>query len=163
MAHYKATSTNSKDFSLTKENARIGDLKYQKWYSFNAEIVLKDNSIYQLEATGFWDSKIELKKAGKSLLEFKMGWKGIVIKSKFDGIEQNYLLKMKGMMSSKFILIDAQENELLEAISDFKWSKLNMDYTFETTTEFDNIENNELLLLTTLHCINYYMTVISAA
>ncbi|MDI5897795.1 hypothetical protein [Flavobacterium yafengii] len=163
MGQYKANSTNSKSFSLTIENTRIGELNYTKWYSFKAEIQLADNSNYQLEPKGFWDSKIELKKAEKTLLEFKMGWKGILITTNFNESKKKYLLKLKGLLSNRFILIDAEENEILTVDTDFKWSKLNFDYTIETSTELDNMENKELMLLTILHCINYYLTIIVAA
>ncbi len=162
MGQYKANSINSKSFILTIENTRIGELNYTEWYSFKAEIKLADNSIYQLEPKGFWDSKIELKKAEKTLLEFKMGWKGIVIKTNFNENEKNYLLKLKGLLSNKFILVDAEENEILVVDNDFKWNKFNFDYTIETSTEFDTMENKELMLLTILHCVNYYLTIIVA-
>ncbi|MDP3680212.1 MAG: hypothetical protein Q8R22_05195 [Flavobacterium sp.] len=160
MGQYKANSIDSKSFILTIENTKIGELNYNEWYSFKAEIQLADNSIYQLEPKGFWDSKIELKKAEKTLLEFKMGWKGIVIKTNFNENEKNYLLKLKGLLSNKFILIDAEENEILAVDTDFKWNKFNFDYTIETSTEFDTMENKELMLLTILHCVNYYLTII---
>jgi protease II len=162
MGQYKVNSLNSKSFILTIENTKIGELNYTEWYSFKAEIKLADNSIYQLEPKGFWDSKIELKKAEKTLLEFKMGWKGIVIKTNFNENEKNYLLKLKGLLSNKFILIDAEENEILAVDTDFKWNKFNFDYTIETSTEFDTMENKELMLLTILHCVNYYLTIIVA-
>ena len=163
MGHYKANSINSKSFSLTTENSKIGELNYTTWYSFKAEIQLADHSIYQLEPKGVWDQKIELKKEETTLLEFKMGWKGILIKTDFDGVEKNYLLKLKGLLSSKFILVDSEENELLAVDTDFKWSKLNFDYAIETSTEFDSMKNKELMLLTILHCINYYLTFVSGA
>ena len=148
---------------MTNENSAIGELTYAKWYSFDAEIQLADHSTYQFEPTGFWESKIELKKAENVLLGFRMGWHGIVVKTNFNGNEQNYLLKTKSLLSSKFILVDAAENELLVVDTDFKWSKFNFDYTIDTSTEFDRTENKGIMLLTILHCINYYLTIIAAA
>jgi hypothetical protein len=92
-----------------------------------------------------------------------MGWKGILITTNFNESKKKYLLKLKGLLSNRFILIDAEENEILTVDTDFKWSKLNFDYTIETSTELDNMENKELMLLTILHCINYYLTIIVAA
>ncbi len=163
MGHYKTNSTNSRNFILTTESAKIGELKYKSWYSFKAEIQLADYSTYQLEPKGFWDQKIELKREYETLLEFNMGWKGILIKTNFNGSEKSYLLKLKGLLSSKFILIDSEENEILAAETTFKWGKLNFDYTIETTTEFDSMKNKDLMLLTILHCINYYLTIINGA
>ena len=162
MAHYKANSTNSTDFNLTLNDVKIGELQYSEWYSFKAKILLADNSDYQLEPKGFWDSKIELKKEEKTLLTFRMGWKGIIIKTNFQDQEITYLLKLKGLLSSKFVLVDTDEKELLAVSTDFKWKKLNFDYTIETSNEFDHFKNRELFLLTILHCINYYITVTAA-
>ena len=56
-----------------------------------------------------------------------------------------------------------QSQEILRsrlAENDFKWNKLNYDYNIETTRDFDNFYKKELLLLSTLHCINYYMTIV---
>ena len=163
MGHYKANATNSHNFSLTFDNQKVGELVYKKWYSFSAEIQLTDGSNYQLEPTGFWDSKIELKDDTQTLLEFKMGWKGIIIKTLFNDSKEVFLLKLKGLLSNKFVLLDTNDEELMAAETSFKWSKLNFDYNIETTQVFDKFENKELLLLTILHCINYYITIVAAA
>lgn len=160
MGKYNANSTNSQNFNLLFDNQSKGELIYKKWYSFNAEILMSDGTKYQLESKGFWDSIIELKNDTKTLLEFKMNWKGIEIRTFFDSKEATYLLKLNGLLSNKFVLIDTDKRELLAAETDFKWNKLNYDYNIETTEVFDNIDNKELLLLTILHCLNYYMTII---
>ena len=91
-----------------------------------------------------------------------MGWKGIIIKTFFNSKEETYLLKLNGLLSNKFVLIDTDKNELMVAETDFKWNKLNYDYNIETTRDFDDFDKKELLLLTILHCINYYMTIIAS-
>ncbi|MCB9032955.1 MAG: hypothetical protein H6553_03880 [Chitinophagales bacterium] len=162
MGQYNANSTNSKNFSLISDNEKIGELIYKKWYSFDAEILMTDGKKYQLEPKGFWDSKIELKEQNETLLEFKMGWKGILITTYFDKKEKHYLLKLKGLLSSKYILLNNDNEELMVVETKFKWTKLNFDYNIETTQNFDHLDNEKLLVLTVLHCINYYMTVIAA-
>ena len=149
MGQYKANSINSQNFNLTFGNQKIGELIYEKWYSFNAEILMSDGAKYQLEPKGFW--------------EFKMSWKGIIIKTFFDNKEDTFLLKLNGLLSSKFVLIDTDKRELMVAETDFKWNKLNYDYNIETTQNFDKFDNKELLILTILHCINYYMTIFVSA
>ena len=78
MAEYIAHSANFLNFTLHRNDKLIGELKYVKWYSFNAEIQLRQGRIYQLEAKGIWHSKIELKDYSTTLLEFSMGWHGIL-------------------------------------------------------------------------------------
>lgn len=163
MGQYKANATNSHNFTLRFDYQKVGELVYKKWYSFSAEIQMTDGTKYQLEPTGFWDSKIELKDDTQTLLEFKMGWKGIIIKTLFNDSEEVFLLKLKGLLSNKFVLLDTNDEELMAAETSFKWSKFNFDYNIETTPVFDNFENKELLLLTILHCINYYITIVAAA
>ncbi len=163
MGQYKANSTDSRNFSLTFDDQNLGELIYKKWYSFEAEIILFDGATYQLEPVGFWNTTIELKDDTQTLLEFTMGWKGIIIKTFFDSKEDTFLLALSGLLSSKFVLIDTNKTELMAAETAFKWSKLSFDYTIETTQQFDNFNNKALLLLTIVHCINYYMTVIGAA
>ena len=163
MGQYKANATNSHNFTLRFDYQKVGELVYKKWYSFSAEIHMTDGTKYQLEPTGFWDSKIELKDDTQTLLEFKMGWKGIIIKTLFNDSEEVFLLKLKGLLSNKFVLLDTNDEELMAAETSFKWSKLNFDYNIETTQVFDKFENKELLLLTILHCINYYITIVAAA
>ncbi|ADB36124.1 hypothetical protein [Spirosoma linguale] len=163
MGQYSANSTNSRNFILTFDNEKLGELIYQKWYSFAAEILMSNGKEYTLEPKGFWDSTVELKEGEVTLLKFKMGWKGIIIKTYFDNEEKHFLLKLKGLLGNKFVLLNNENEELMAAETDFKWSKLNFDYTIETSPKFDNFSNEKLLLLTVLHCINYYITVIVAA
>ena len=92
MANYKANSENSKNVILKLDNQKLGELRYQKWYSFNAEIELVEGEKYQLEPKGFWDAKIELKKGSKTLLDFKMGWKGIMIRTFFNASSFNFFI-----------------------------------------------------------------------
>ena len=55
------------------------------------------------------------------------------------------------------MLVDTNEKELLAIEADFKWKKFIMDFNIETSNEFDSFENKEILLFTTVHCVNYYM------
>ena len=75
-----------------------------------------------------------------------MGWNGIIIKTFFNTTEESYLFKLKGLLSSEFILINTEKKELLVVECDFKWNKLDYDYTIETTQEFDNFTNKNLLV-----------------
>ena len=155
MGQYIANSVNVKDFTLSLNNVDIGVLRYTKWYSFEAGIVLADHSSYQLQPKGFWKSKIELTKDNEKWLDFEMGWKGIIIN--FSNSEEKYLLQLKGFLDSRFVLVDTNEKELLAIEADFKWKKFIMDFNIETSNEFDSFENKEILLFTTVHCVNYYM------
>lgn len=151
---YKASSTNARNFVVSQNNLPMGELIYNKWYSFDAEIVLSNNTKYQMVPEGFWGSVIQLKDGNSVLLEFKLGWKGIIVSIN----SQDYLLKLKGLLSSKFVLMDTNDNEVIAVAIDMKWTKMQTDYTIETAPAFDSIGNKELLLFTTIHAINYYLS-----
>jgi hypothetical protein len=157
MASYIVNSTNSQNFNLTFESQKIGELIYKKWFLFNAEIDIFKDKKFTLEPKGFWDSKIELKDENELLIEFKMGWKGILIKTFFNNKENEFLLKLNSLLSNKFVLLDVKNTELLVVDTNLKWNSFTYDYTIETTSTFDSFENKELLLLTILHCVNYYI------
>ncbi len=163
MKQYNVTSTNYRNFNLALEGSPLAELIYPKWYSFKAEIILADNTQLLLEPKGFWDAKIELKKDEEVLLNFKLGWKGIMFNLQSEGIEEGYLLKHKGILSSRYVLIDTNEQELLAVKPDFNWSKFKLDYVIETSEEFDRQKMKEALLLTIIHSINYQMAILAGS
>lgn len=163
MKKYKVNSTDSLNFILTSDDTKIGELIYEQWFAFKADIHLSDGKELKLEPKGFWNSKIELKDKTKSLLEFKMGWNGILIDTFFKPSERSYLLKFKGLLNNRFVLINTEKEELLVAEPHFNLKNFNQNYNIETTPDFDKSENKELVILTVLHCINYYyyMTIVA--
>lgn len=154
MNQYKATSGNARNFSLSRNDQSLGELVYTKWYSFDAKIILSNNKKYQLVPDGFWGSVIQLRDGESVLLEFKLGWKGIIISIN----NQDYLLKLKGLLSIKFIVADTNDNEIIAVAIDLKWTKIQTDYSIETAPAFDTIQHKELFLFATIHAINYYLS-----
>ncbi|ALD20459.1 hypothetical protein [Hymenobacter sp. DG25A] len=162
MADYNVTANGTRDFQLLEDGKLLGALHYTEWFSFEAEVTLADNSSFQIKPKGVWGTTIEFKDQQKVLLDFKMHWNGtIVIKSKFNG--KAFLFKQKSMLKNTFVLIDKNEQELLAVQPAFKWSSFNYDYTLSATEEFEALEMKAFLLLTTVHCANYYMTMVAAS
>lgn len=157
MANYIAKSANSLSFYLTSDDEKIGELIYEKWYASNAEIKTFNGANFHLKSKGLWNSKIELKDGEKTILEFKLGWNGILIKTFFQNSEKNYILRTKGISSNKFILTDSEKKELLVAEMDTKLDNLNYKYSIRTTNEFESFRNKNILVLALLHCINFYI------
>ena len=157
MANYLANSTNSLSFYLTSENEKIGELIYEKWYASNAEIKTSNGAKFHLKPKGIWNSKIELKDGEKTILEFKLGWNGVLIKTFFNDLEESYSLHIKGFSSNKFILTDSDKKELLVAEMDTKCNNLNYKYSIKTSNEFESHINKDVIVLALLHCINYYI------
>lgn len=164
MREYKVQSTDTKHFTLTSIDKEIGILKYANWFSFKAEIILKDNTTFQIEPKGFWGAIIELKQTDKVLLNFKMNWNGnIIIKTLFTDTKMDFIFKHKGILKSSYVLLDKDQQELAEVQPDFKWSKFTFGYNISTTDIFDNFDFKEIMLLTTIHCANYYLTMMTTA
>ncbi|UFH57228.1 hypothetical protein [Spirosoma sp. KNUC1025] len=159
MAVYQAKSSNSLSFELMQGNESIGKLSYKNWFQFTASIELANHSIYQLIPKGFWGSTIELKEADTVLLKFSMNWNGsIALKTYFNAIEKEYLLKHLGVFNESFVLIDQEETELLTLKPHVKWSNLNYEYTIQPSDRFEPLSHKELLLMTSVHCANYYLS-----
>lgn len=163
MKEYKVKSEDTKHFSLTINDQEIGRLEYAKWFSFKAEMILEGAMPYQIEPKGFWGTTIELKQNENVLLNFKMNWNGnIIINSRFDNIERDFILKHKGIFKDSYVLLTREEQDLLVVKPDFKWNKIKYDYNIITTDRFDNLSFHPILLLTTIHCVNYYMAMTSS-
>ena len=107
MKEYKVISTDLKLFSLTLSDKEIGTLQYEKWYSFKAEIILADNTIYTFETKGFWGTTIELKEDDVVLLNLKKDWMGkIIIRTWFDETEKDFIFKPRGILGGSYVLMD---------------------------------------------------------
>ncbi len=162
MTEYKVKSKNSLIFELADNEVLIGTLTYKSWFRFNAEIETL-HSKYQVEPRGFWGTTIELKEGEKILLKFRMNWNGeIVIQTYFNEIKKGYIFKHRGIFKESFVLSDQNGIELLVMKPDLKWSTMNYEYQITTSDIFDDFPEKEILLLTALHCANYYMSMMTA-
>jgi hypothetical protein len=164
MEYYQAKSVDTKHFKLTQADTEIGLLEYESWFSFKAEIILADHTRYAVHPKGFWGTTIEIKDQEQVLLDFKMNWKGqILIRTLFGSEENFYILRQKGLLKNTFVLLHQEETELLSIEPDLKWSSLSYDYQLTASDAFAQLARKELLLLTAVHCANYYLTMMTAA
>lgn len=164
MADYLVTTDGTRTFHLSRATTPVGSLQYAEWFSFAAQIALPDGATFQLKPKGLWETTIELTQADKTLLRFAMDWKGnIVIKSKLQESPRAFIFKLKSLLKNTYVLQDKDQQELALVQPDFQWSKLSPHYTISTTPEFEQLPAGELLLLTLVHCANYYMTMTAAA
>jgi hypothetical protein len=91
-----------------------------------------------------------------------MNWNGeIVIQTYFDGVKDGFLFKHRGIFKDSFVLTDQQGTELFVMKPHLKWSTLNYEYQIITSESFEVLSNKEILLLNSLHCANYYMSMIA--
>lgn len=166
MEQYQVKSVDTTHFKVTQADTEIGLLAYESWFSFKAEIILADHSRYAVRPKGFWGTTIEIKLLEQVLLDFKMNWKGqILIRTSFGGHEDYYILRQQGLLKSTFVLVHQEETELLRLEPDLKWNSLSYDYRIAASDAFAQLarREQELLLLTAVHCANYYHTMMTAA
>ena len=162
MTKYKVIS-NRRNFSLTEGDKILGELIFLKWFSLNAVIKFNEKSDHKFETKGFWKRTIELFQNDIKLLELKMGWKGIEIETHFDKHPTTYRLKNKSIFSNKFTLIDSYDQVLLQIDSKFQWKKQRYDYEITTSSEFDKITNDKILVFAIIYSINYRNASMAAA
>ncbi|QNH63479.1 hypothetical protein [Hymenobacter sediminicola] len=160
MAAYKVTASGKRDFQLVADELVLGTLQYTEWFSFKAVITLADGSTFQIAPRGAWGTTIEVKAHDTVVLNFRMNWGGnILIKSRIH--RKAFIFKQKSLFKNTYILQDKDGQEMLTIQPDFKWSNINHDYSLSATAEFDAFDNHALLLLTTVHCANYYMSIVT--
>lgn len=163
MTEYKAKSDQSLVFELIKNEKTIGKLTYKSWFKFSAVIEIL-NSKYEVEPKGFWGTTIEVKDGSRILLKFTMNWNGdIVVQTYFKNVEKDYFFKHRGVFKESYTLIDQNGTELLVMKPDLKWHTMNYEYQITTSDTFDAFSDKEILLMTSLHCANYYMSMMMAA
>lgn len=164
MAEYQVKSPEARTFTLLAGAEALGELKYKEWYSFKALLSLPDGTSLSIEPKGFWGTTIEIKDQDGVLLSFRMHWNGnIVLKSRLGGVSRALVLKNQSVMKNTYVLLDKNNQELLTIQPDFKWNKVNHDYTIHSTELFDLLEDKHVFILTVIHCTNYYMTVSAGA
>lgn len=164
MTEYQAKSNNSLSFQVMKDQELIGKLSYKSWFKFDAEIEIAGKNKYVAGPKGFWGTTIELKDKEKVLLKFKMNWSGeIIVHTYFEDIEKDYIFKHRGIFKESFVLTDENGTELLVMKPHFKWNVMNYEYHITSSDLFDASSHKEIILMTSLHCANYYMSMIMAS
>ncbi len=161
MTEYQAKLNGSVSFDVMKDDQLIGKIVYKNLFKFNAVIEIANTS-YQVEPKGFWGTTIEVKDGEKVVLKFAMNWSGeIVVQTYFNNVEEGYIFKHRGFFKESFILVDQEGVELLVMKPELKWSKMNYEYQITTSDTFETLSNKEILLLNSLHCANYYMSMMA--
>jgi hypothetical protein len=162
MAEYQTQSNGFLSCNVTKDGNSIGKIYYKSWFKFDAAIEIADSTNYQVEPKGFWGTTIELKDREKLLLKFEMNWNGeIVIQTFFSDFEKDYIFKHRGIFRESFALTDQEGAELLIMKPHMKWSVMNYEYQITTSEIFEALSNREILLMNSIHCANYYMSMIA--
>lgn len=145
-------SVNGKNvYTAVYNDALIGRIEYPKWYSMNKAIItLADDSVFNLEPKGFWQSKQQLSKGNAVLLDVKNTWKGYSLTKPIDP-ERPFKFQHQGVFKSGYALLNYKEELVLKIVPNFSWKKFNMSYIITCEDTFGNDEFEQLLVLLSVH------------
>ncbi|HXS35897.1 MAG TPA: hypothetical protein VN721_04315 [Flavipsychrobacter sp.] len=75
--HYTVTTHNNTHLDVTNEyQEMLGTLEYTFWQPKRAHITLTDNTVYDIDPTGFWLNTMEVTKNGEEYAVIKYNWPG---------------------------------------------------------------------------------------
>lgn len=164
MTNYAVKAAETKIFTVNQDDAVIGRLIYESWFSFRSTIELDDDSTFTVVPKGFWGTTIDVKKEGDVILDFRMNWNGqIVLSQKTGYADQSFLFKQTSLFKSTLALLDDKQEKLLVIEPDFSLTKLTYNYQLTASESFERLADKKLLLLVAVHCANYYMSMVMAS
>ena len=152
----KVTSTGSKEFELNDDAGRfLGKLAYESWFSTKASITTQFAEFYDLQSKGFWSAYIAVEKVGVEYAQLKRNWGGnVIIDILGNDQPMDYLFRRVGFWQERFQIEDHNKNILMTLTPDFKWGKLNFDYTIDINPQFTDTVD-EMMMLLSVFCANY--------
>ncbi|GAB3894665.1 hypothetical protein [Spirosoma agri] len=162
MNTYNVTSTERRVFTLTRNDSFVGRLVYDKWFSFQSTIELPGYAPFTVDAKGFDWSNVTVNQNAEVVADFKLTWNGqFVIKTRLDTIADQFLVKQKGVVNNKFVLLTNDGVELLVVEPTYTGTQSTVDYRLSASDAFDEVANRDLLGLVVIHCANYYVAMMA--
>ncbi|HEX7412452.1 MAG TPA: hypothetical protein VF411_00300 [Bacteroidia bacterium] len=153
----KVSCADSKNFELFDNTEKLGSLAYKNWFSYTAELAIGDKEQYEIKPTGLLGATFAVTKADEQVASFKMNWKGQMTLTLKGG--QEYVFKRKSMLNSKYIIENEKEQEIIQFIPCFDWTKFKYSYDIFYNDKAKNI----LLVLLGVYCANYYIAISGGA
>ncbi len=148
-------STDRKTFELSDGNQKLGQLRYNGLFSYQAELVLPDSESYEIKPSGFFGTSLDVFHKGSEVANMKMNWRGNIVISFKDGNE--FVLRAIGALHNKYVLENTELERLMQFNPNFNWSK----FTYHYEIGYDQKPSNPLLVLLGVYAANYYMAAMS--
>ncbi len=152
----KVTCTDSRNFELHDGAEKLGSLSYKQWFSYSAELEA-GKEVFEVKPTGLLGATFAVFKGSEEVATFKMNWKGQMTVNFKDG--QEYIFKRKSMLNSKYVVENGKEQEIIQFIPCFDWTKFKYSYDIFYNDKVKNI----LLVLLGMYCANYYIAISGGA
>lgn len=155
--HYSVKRRNGV-FELEDERGQVlGVMSYGRWWPMRAEIVLSDRATYRLEPAGFWQTRIQVDKAGATFAEIQP-LLGRGFRLSFASDPQSYLFRKRSLWNMDYGLLDEQDQEIAQVMADFNWKILKYEYRVEVLCPIADSEISQLLPLLLAYTAGYYRT-----
>ena len=108
-----------------------------------------------MQSKGFWSAYTAVEKAGVQYAQLKRNWRGnVIIVVLGNDQPMDYLFRRVGFWQERFNVEDHNKNILMTLSPDFKWGKLNYDYTIDINPPFTDTVDKMMMLLS-VFCANY--------
>lgn len=140
-------SLGSKKIGLYKSQKQLGVLAYDSSFSKDCGTIEINNApISIFKNKGFLNSEIQIVRGNQIMFSIFLQLAGnLEIRSEYNN--KKYWLKSKDFWKETKVLVDENGKELVTLSKKINWSKLNYDYSFQTTDDFELLPEKELFLL----------------
>ena len=121
------------DFRLMKDDIERFELKYSDWFSSDAATQFNGQTI-EIRPRNIWNSKFDIFKDNQDCGDIIFNWRGHVIIRLIrldDGGEDEFLLKHRGILNTRYDLISAQARHILTLTANYNWSKFKYFYSVD--------------------------------
>lgn len=152
----KIQCTDNKTFELIDESNKLGQLSYNRLFSFKATLEINKHT-YVIEPFGVLKTSVLVTKDDIEIANMKMNWKGQIIISYHSGEE--FVLKATGTFLNKYVIENNKNEKLMLLSPDFNWAKFNYNYDIS----FDKKPDDILLVLLAAYSANYFIASMSAS
>ena len=146
--------TDNKTFELTDGSDKLGQLAYERLFSYKADAQAGDDH-YEIIPKGIFGTTVYVTKQGKEVATMQMNWKGNITISFSSGRE--VVLKATGTFLNKYVLEDKDQQKLMLFNPDFDWRKFRYNYI----VSYDHKPKDILLVLLATYAANYYIAAMS--
>lgn len=150
----EAKSTDGRRFKLIDKGQPLGEIIYNNAFTLKAEIYLTDGDRYKIAPKGIFGTSVTLTKNEVEVATFVMNWSGHIVITIPNRDE--FIFRLNGFFSNKYILENKEHEQLIQLEFNFIWRKLQYQYNITCNVEYQNNEENILLLLLCIYSVNYY-------
>jgi hypothetical protein len=149
--------SDSKTFQLIDDEQLIGEITYEQLFKLHGTIKIGVEEPYEIKTEGVFSTTIHVRQNAVEIATLKMNWRGQIVIAFILG--EQFVLKPKGVFSSKYILENEAQVPLIQYEPSFNWKKFNYNYSIN----FEEKPKNYLLVLIGIFATNYYISTMSGA